>query len=612
MSELKGFSFSGMHILGIGGLPGVKAFKRFHWPNLDDREYAISLGIDAAAALVVNGELIIAAREESFNRSLQTEDFPANAIDYCLSTKNLGSDEIDLLVHCFDYSDYEGLYLLSKRSAEFYRTVLSRAALLKEICRHLPAFPSDRVRQIENHRAHAAGAYLTSGWEECLVVVIDGLGDGKSTTGYNASARGLIEIKEIAAYDSIAIFYSLVSVHLGFNWQGDEWHLMDLAPQGDASRFRAFFEQSVQLRENGSILIAPLRLNRRSGDRENYLATRRYLLDYLGPKRLPPEQIQQRHKDVGAGLQECVNRVLLHICKHLAETAGERRIALTGQLALNCSANGHLLQSGIFEEVYIPTATGDDGAAIGAALYFAWQKEEATSLRVPTLQGAPSYPLEEIQAAYGRFARQIRIKPFASIDQKCRMVAALVAADHIVAWDAVRKASGRSLFSDRSILANPSDPVMRERLGVLLKEPIGSRPVAAAVTTEQASRWFELPRGIQLNGAVLTVPVKSSFQKELTAVTQADGTARIQAIDRRDHPELHRILREVGKLTGREIVLTTPFNVAGRPVVDSPLDALEVFLQIGIEYLVLGDDLILRTENQVSQAVTAASITSLG
>jgi carbamoyltransferase len=581
-----------MRILGIGGLAGARAFWRSRWGSMDEREYPIWLGLDAAAALVVDGELVVTAKEESFNRFRQSGDFPEQSIEYCLSALKLASEEIDLLVHCFDYSDYEELYLGDKRSTEFYEKVLSRAALLKEVSQRLPSFPARRVRQIPNHLAHAAGAYLTSGWDQCVVAVIDGLGDGQSTTGYHASTRGLTQIKEIAAYDSIAVLYSLINVHLGFNWHGDEWPSMDLAAQGDASRFRSFFEHAVQLRSDGTILIAPMRLNRRSDEREQYLATRRYLYEYLGPKRLPNEEIQQRHKDVMAGLQECMNRVVLHICKHLAEATGQQQIALAGQVASNCSAYSHLLQSGVFSEVYIPTAAGDDGAAIGAALYAAWQSGEATNTRMPIAHGQPNYSVRELHKAYKEFAPQIEIKPFGTFEEKCQKTAALVAEKHIVARDEGRLAFGSTVFGNRSILADPSDPGMREWFGVLLKEPSGWRSTAAAITLEEATLWFDMPSGVQLTGCIMNVRAKELALKELAAVIQEDGTARIQVIDARDHPELHRILVELGKLTGREVALVSSFNVAERPLVHSPREALEVVLETGIEYLVLDNCLI--------------------
>jgi carbamoyltransferase len=583
-----------MRILGIGGLAGARAFQRLNWPGLDDREYPIALGLDAAAALVINGELVATAKEDSFNRLVHTTDFPAEAIKFCLSSKNLVPKDIDALVHCFDYSDYQELYLVSKRSSEFYQTVLSKEALLREVKRHLPALPADRVRQVSNHLAHAAGAYLTSGWEDCLAVVIDGLGDGQSATGYLASQMGLAEVKEIALYDSIAVFYSLTSVHLGFNWLGDEWWLLDLASEGDASRFRPFFEQAVQLRPGGNIMIGPLRLNRRSGERDNYLATRRCLFEYLGPKRLPTDEILQRHKDVAAGLQECINRVVLHICKNLAEATGQRRIALAGQVTFNCAAYDLLLHSGTFEEVYIPTPAGDDGAAIGAALYVAWQEAQITKRQVQISQAEAAYSMKEVRTACDRFVGQIQAKPFFNVEEKCRQVVALIVDQNIVARDEGRPVVASPDFGNRSILADPSDPEMGKKLGALLKEVTGNRPVAALVTVEQADRWFDLPHGIKLDGRVLTASVKLPFRKKLAAVTLQDGTARIQAIDRREHPELHRILVEIGKLTGREVALTTFFNVAGQPIVNSALQTLETFLQTEIEYLVLDHCLVVK------------------
>jgi carbamoyltransferase len=583
-----------MRILGIGGLAGAQAFNRLHWPNLDEREYSVVPGLNAAAALVIDGELVATASEESFSRSIHTTEFPVKAIEFCLAAKNLVPEEIDVLVHCFDYTDYEELYLVSKRSRELYRTVLSKEALLREVRRHLPTFPGDRVQQISNHLAHAAGAYLTSGWDDCLVVVIDGLGDGQSATGYRASESGLVEISEIAAHHSIAVFYSLISLHLGFNWQGDEWFLMDLASQGDASRFQPFFEQAVQLRTGGNIMIGPLRLNRRSREPENYPATQRWLFDYLGPKRLPNSEVLQRHKDVAAGLQECINRVLLHICKNLADSTGQRRIALSGQIPSNCAANDLLLQSEIFEEVYIPTPAGDDGAAIGAALYVAWQEAQITKSPSRISQVEAGYSTMDLRAAYDRFAGQIQARPFLSVEEKCRQIAELIADHNIVALDEGRPIVASAGSGIRRILADPSDPKMGAKLGFLLNEETGRRPVAALVTVEQADRWFKLPHGIKRSERVLTASVKSPFPKELAAVTLPDGTARIQAIDRRDHPELHGILVEIGKLTGREVVLTTSFNVAGRPPVNSPQETLETFLQMEIEYLILDNSLVVK------------------
>jgi carbamoyltransferase len=253
-----------------------------------------------------------------------------------------------------------------------------------------------------------------------------------------------------------------------------------------------------------------------------------------------------------------------------------------------------LLRSEIFEEVYIPTPAGDDGAAIGAALYVAWQEAQITKSQIRSRQVEAGYSMTELRTAYKRFAGQIKAKPFPNVEEKCRQIAALIADHNIVALDEGRLVVASAGSGNRSILADPSDPEMGEKLGVLLNEETGRRPVAALVTVEQANRWFTLPHGIKLYERVLTALVKAPFPKELAAVTLRDGTARIQAIDRRDHPELHRILVEIGKLTGREVALTTSFNMAGQPIVNSPHETLETFLQMGIEYLILDNSLVVK------------------
>jgi carbamoyltransferase len=251
--------------------------------------------------------------------------------------------------------------------------------------------------------------------------------------------------------------------------------------------------------------------------------------------------------------------------------------------------------------VYIPAAAGDDGAAIGAALYAAWQGEEATNMRMPIARGQPNYSVRELHKAYKEFAPQIEVKPFGTFEEKCQKTATLIAEKHIVARDEGRLAFGSTVFGNRSILADPSSSGMREWLGALLKEPTGWRSTAAAVTVEQARLWFDMPSGVQLTGCIMTVPAKELALKELAAVIQEDGTARIQVIDGRDHPELHRILVELGKLTGREVALVSSFNVAERPLVDSPRQALEVVLETGIEYLIL-DNCLIRNRRARTQA----------
>ena len=233
-----------MIVLGISGFENAIPFKKAHWPGLQEREYRISQGHDSAAALVVDGKIVAAAAEERFTRKKHTGDFPENAIRYCLTQAGLQIDDVDEIAHGFDYAPYRPIFSLDPISAAQYAEVFSREALLEKLSRAFPNFPAERVRHVNHHLAHAASAYYTSGWEECLVVVIDGMGEAQSATIYRARDNQLDKLREISASDSIGILYSLVTLHLGFDFNSDEYKIMGLAPYGDPARYREFFRGS--------------------------------------------------------------------------------------------------------------------------------------------------------------------------------------------------------------------------------------------------------------------------------------------------------------------------------------------------------------------------------
>src|SRR5439155_1424993 len=281
---------------------------RARWQNLDEREYRISQGHDSAAALIVDGTVVAAVAEERISRRKHTGDFPKGAIAYCLDEAGLAIDDVDELVHGFDYAPYRGVYALDPVSHDLYRDVYSRDALLALVARDFSGFTAERVRHVAHHAAHAASAYYTSGWDECLVIVIDGMGEAQSASVYHARDGNLDRIFQIGAPDSIGILYSVVTLHLGFDFNADEYKIMGLAPYGNPERFRPFFEQAVELREDGTIRIPLLHLNRSRDERENHLATRRYLAEHLVPPRNPNDEILDVHRDVAASLQECLDR----------------------------------------------------------------------------------------------------------------------------------------------------------------------------------------------------------------------------------------------------------------------------------------------------------------
>ena len=581
-------------ILGISGLAQSVPFKRAHWPGLEEREYRISQGHDAAAALIVNGRIVGAAAEERFNRRKHSGDFPVSAVNYCLGEGGIALDEVDEIVHAFDYSPYQEIYSLDPVSSQLFDQVFAKQALLREVERFLPGFPADRVHQLSHHLCHAASAYFTSGWEQCLVVVLDAMGETQSASIYRASHGQIERIRQIPANDSVGILYSVITLHLGFDFNSDEYKIMGLAPYGDPGRYERVFGQMLECRADGSVRIPILRLNRTRDERENYLQTRAWLEQNLIAARAPEAPITQEHCDVAAALQACLNRAIRHICGHFAQTTANRRLAMAGGVALNCTANGLLMRSGLFDEIYIQPAAGDDGAALGAALYCAARNGGVINERMSTPFLGPSYGRPQIESELAEFGHRIAIKPMTSFDQTCIEAAQLIGCGKVVAWYRGRMEFGPRALGNRSILADPGDPGMRDRINAMVKMREAFRPFAPAVTIEEVHRWFEVEPMTSLPFMIATAQVRPQHRATLPAVTHVDGSARVQTVSTRDNPAFHGLLRAIGKVTGRQMVLNTSFNVKGQPIVNTPREAIETFLGTGIDYLFLDDVLVAR------------------
>jgi carbamoyltransferase len=576
-----------MKVLGISGLERAVPFKRSAFPGLDEREYRIAQGMDAAAALMVDGELVAAAEEERFSGKKHTGDFPINAIQYCLAQAGISIDEIDEIAHGFNYAPYQDIYRRDEVSATLYDQVFSREALLEQVHTNLPGFPDGKVFSIGHHLAHAASAAYTSGWDECLVVVNDAMGETESLSVYDFHDGELEKICTIGANDSIGILYSLVTLHLGFDFNSDEYKIMGLAPYGDPARFRPFFDQAVELRNDGTVRIPILKLNRTREERESYTATRAYLDQNLIPRRLPEDAVTSIHQDVAAALQECLEKAVLHVCGCFAHKTGLRRVALAGGVALNCTANGKLMHSGLFDEVYVQPVAGDDGVALGAALYRTSIAGKILNRRMAAPLLGPRYADSEIEAALQRFSHRIQWSRFDSLAATCASAAQLIAEGRVIAWDRGRLEYGPRALGNRSILADPGHAEMRDRINAMVKKREAFRPFAPACSLEEAPRWFNVAPGEQHPYMISVVDVRTEVQALLPAVTHVNGSARLQTVSASDNLDFHTLLLAVGETTGRQMVLNTSFNVKGQPIVNTPAEAIETFLGTSIEFLFL-------------------------
>jgi len=583
-----------MNILGVSGLERAVQFKKQHWPGLAEREYRIVQGQDAAAALVMDGRVVAAAAEERFDREKHSAHFPTNSIRYCLARAGISIHDVDEIAHSFDYTPYRKLFSLDPASERLYSEVYSRDALLACLHRDFPNFPAERVHQVNHHLAHAASAFYTSGWDDCLVVVADGMGEAHGVSVYSGSRTGLQPLANMPALDSIGILYSLVTLHLGFDFNSDEYKIMGLAPYGDARRFRPFFKDTVQLCPEGRIRVRILRNDKTRDERENYIASRQYLDKHLMASRTPEDEVTDDHRDVAAALQECLNEVMLHICGHFSGVTNSRRLAMAGGVALNCTANGCLMKSGLFDEIYIQPAAGDDGAALGAAIERAAHAGEIRNRRFPTPFLGPQYSADDIASALGDADDRIDVCRYSSVDETCAAAARLLAQGHVIAWFRGAMEYGPRALGHRSILADPSHPEMRDRVNAMVKMRESFRPFAPAVSLEEVDRWFDVPPGTRLPYMTMIVDVREQVASSLPAITHVNRTARVQTVCEDDDPAFHALLKAVGRETGREIVLNTSFNVKGQPIVNTPQEALTTFLATGIDFLFMEDYYIAR------------------
>jgi carbamoyltransferase len=581
-----------MKIIGVSGIDGTVDFKREHWPGLEDREYRISQGHDSAAALVVDGEFVFGVAEERISRRKHTGAFPIGGILACLEWAGLHVQEIDAIVHAFDYAPYRAMYALDPISNQLYREVLSRQAFVSQVQRRLPDFPLERVGHVDHHLSHAVSAHLTSGWDECLVVVIDGMGEAHGATIYRAGNGQLEVLHQISAANSLGILYSVVTLHLGFDFNSDEYKIMGLAPYGDAERFRPFFDAAIQLLPDGGWEIPPLKLNRTRDERESETATRRFLAEHLIAPRDPDSEIMPVHQDIAASLQACLDRAILHLGSHFGASTGLRRLALAGGVALNTTANGRLLAAGVFDEIYVQPAAADDGSALGAALHRAALAGEMVNRRSPTPFYGPAHSHASAAEALRVFGDRIEATALADLDETCAVASDLIASGEVIAWYRGRMEFGPRALGHRSILADPSRPDMRDRVNALVKMREAFRPFAPAVSLEQVDRWFDVAAGTELPYMTVNVTVRPTHRSSLPAITHVDGSARVQTVSASDNADFHALLRAVGGRSGREMVLNTSFNVKGQAIVNTPTEALETFLSCGLQALFLENVLV--------------------
>src|SRR6266581_4094265 len=522
-----------MNVIGISGLHDSVAFKRKEFPKLTRREYRIAQGFDSAAVLVNSSGIVAAAAEERFTGEKATGVFPIHAIQYCLEVAKLSHRDVDYAAHGFAYDPVKSFFDQDEYTQRQYAEVFSPEVQIRHLAEHFTA-PNWREKfiPIPHHLAHAASAFYPSGFEEALILVSDGMGEVHSMSVAIGNRHDVRIIKQIPALYSLGTLYGVFTLHLGFYMGLDEYKVMGLAPYGNPRRYYDKILECIRLKNDGTYAMPIFAHDQSLEERETHAGVLRFLADQFGPAREPESEINQDHKDIAAALQAVLQTCQLHVLRHFKRETGQSNLCLAGGVALNCSANGVIKRSRLFQQMFIQPAAGDDGTALGAALYAQrLQDPDFTTHRMSVPLWGPEFREEEIQEALAGRSDCQWIKA-ESIDKLCRETAARIDKGQIIAWYQGRMEFGPRSLGARSILADPRDPTMRDRINASVKKREGFRPFAPAVLENRVGQHFELDHPSRFMLETCNVCSKLN----LPAITHVDGSARVQTVDADTNP----------------------------------------------------------------------------
>ncbi len=547
---------------------------------------------DASASLVKDGVLLTAVEEERLNRIKKTTKFPINAIRSCLATANISPSDIDAVGYYFpeDFTDsmLNHFYTNSPLVPTHYSRQLIKDRLNAEFGWELP---DEKLIYVSHHRAHAMSAFIRSGMKEALVVVMDGMGEECSGTVFRAADGQLESLTKYSAPKSLGLLYLSSTHQLGYKF-GDEYKVMGLAPYGDPSVYREMFDSMYPLGENGDYNFAPSDFLSSSLFVNNANLT---FFTHGVTLRRKKEKFTQCHMDFAAGLQEIVEKIVLHILDHWAKFTGLSNLVFSGGVAHNCSLNGVILRSGLFKEMFVHPASHDAGAGEGAALV----AEHKLVGAVPPqgrLRSASVGPIlgtaHDIEEKLSSWSSLIEFERPADVVD---ITAKLLAEGAVFGWAQGGSEFGPRALGNRSIIADARPKENQTRINAMVKKRESFRPFAPVVTPEASRTYFEIPdTAANYDFMSFVVRVRQDRREELGAVTHVDGTARIQIIDPQSNELFYRLVEHFGALTGTPVLLNTSFNNNAEPIVQSVEDALTSFLTTGLDYLVIEDFLIRR------------------
>ena len=578
---------------------------------------------DAAAALVIDGQLVAAAQEERFTRIKHDASFPINSIRFCLEHAGVRVEDLDHVVF------YEKSFLKFERLLETYlhhaprgwRSFLksmpiwlrSKLYVSRIIRKQLKQLDTGRYRKRiifpEHHQSHAASAFFASPFESAAILTADGVGEWASTTLGVGAGNKIQLTDQISFPDSLGLLYSAFTSFCGFRVNTGEGKLMGLAPYGQPVYAELIFEKLVDVKPDGSFRLDQKFFNYAAGDSMTSQALESLL---GGPARVPESEITDRERNLAASIQLVAETILLKIADHVHQQTGMKNLCVAGGVGLNCVANGRLLRESKFENVWVQPAAGDSGAAVGAALFVWHQLLDNSRVAQPrqTMFLGPAETQDSAQAELEGLSVTLEtvFEVIPSDEVLFEKVVDCLDSQQVVGWHQGPMEFGPRALGNRSILADPRNREMQDKVNKQIKFREPFRPFAPVVLAERASDFFELksPSPHMLFAAQLDEKQKtSSGQSSIAAVTHVDDSARVQTVDELDNPKLHGLLSRFEQKTGFPVLLNTSFNLRGEPIVCSVEDSLICFMNSDIDVLVIENCLLFK-HGQPAGAAAAA------
>ncbi|OKP79508.1 hypothetical protein A3844_28695 [Paenibacillus helianthi] len=542
-------------------------------------EFPYGKAHDSAAVLIEDGHVVAAIEEERLNRIKHTNRLPIAAIEFCLTERQVTLQDIDYIaVYGTEHYIDQLLKLHTWNHPDKPLIHSVRNYMASKLQKYLGSeFSAEKIIFVPHHICHTMSAYYASGYDESLIMSLDGTGDGLSgLIQSTVDGQTINTLHTIPEDNSLGLFYLEVIKFLGYQLF-DEYKVMGLAPYGDASVYRSVFRKFYTLHPDGTYTLHTKRIG--------------LLYEYLTPRR-KGETFTQVHQNISASLQEMLETIVLHMLTFFKKETSIRKLCMAGGVAHNCSMNGKIYYSGLFDEIFVQPAAHDAGCSLGAALhvYYTNKPERKREQITDVYWGTDLPPDESVERELAKWNGLVE---FAQVDNITEAAAEMLAEGKVIGWVQGRSEFGPRALGNRSIIADPRPSENKTIINSMVKKREGYRPFAPAVLASEAPTYFDVIDGrSSLDYMVFVLNVKEQWRSELGAITHVDGTARVQTVRKDTNPLFYQLIRNFQQRTGIPIVLNTSFNNNAEPIVNSVHDALACYLTTELNGLCIGNYVI--------------------